>query len=152
MSVRAAIVFPYILLLFRIMPRKLFSGSSALDIGVLVLIGSSLSRALTGNAALLPTLAATGALVAMYVALSALARRSELVSVLVKGRRLTVIEDGRVNLSALRGAQLGVRDLEEQLRLKGVRQTGELSRAYLERNGGLSVFKEPVGDRHPPRE
>lgn len=141
---RAVIVFVYALTLYRVAPRRSFAGLSAQDVVLTVVLGSSLSRALTGNAPLVPTLAATAALVVLHSMLSSMARRSEVISRLVKGRPIQLIQEGEVDWKAARRSDLGERDLSEQLRLKGVKRPVEVEEAYLERNGAISVI---VSDR-----
>lgn len=51
-TARALLVFSYGLALVRIAGRRIFGKWSALDIIVSVIVGSNLSRALTGSAAL----------------------------------------------------------------------------------------------------
>ena len=46
MSIRAAIIFVYAILLYRVAPRRSFSNLSAQDIVLTVILGSSVSRAL----------------------------------------------------------------------------------------------------------
>ncbi|SFP93175.1 DUF421 domain-containing protein [Tranquillimonas alkanivorans] len=145
MCLRAVIIFVYAVALYRLAPRRSFAGLSAFDIVLTVIMGSSLSRALTGNAPLLPALAATGLLVLMHAALSALAPRSELVSRLFKGRPIQLIRNGKIDWGAMRRSRLGERDLAEQLRLKGLRGAEDVEEAYLERNGAISVVKSSGG-------
>ena len=61
MGTRAVIVFLWAMVLYRVIPRRALGGNAAVDIVLLVLIGSSLSRALTGTAPLLPVIGADGA-------------------------------------------------------------------------------------------
>lgn len=140
MSLRAAIIFFYAVLLYRLAPRRSFSNLSALDIVITVVLGSSLSRALTGNAPLLPTLIATALMVALYAGMTALAPHSRLVSRVTKGRPIRLVQDGKADWRAIRAAQLGDRDITEQLRLNGLRDISEVEEAYLERNGSISVI------------
>lgn len=143
MCVRAVIIFFYAVCLYRVMPRRAFGSNSAADIVAVVVMGSSLSRALTGSAPLLPVLAATAALAALYVLLTAIAWRIDPVARLVKGRPVQLIRDGRLDRHALRRSQLGERDLEESLRLEGVTAVEDVAGAWLERNGKVSVIRKP---------
>lgn len=145
MCVRAAIIFGYAVLLYRLAPRRSFSNLSALDIVITVVLGSSLSRALTGNAPLLPTLIATALLVALYAGMTALAPRSTLVSRLAKGRPIRLVQDGKPDWKAIRGAHLGEHDITEHLRLNGLRDLSQVEEAHLERNGRISIIGK--GDR-----
>src|SRR5919205_1813553 len=73
---RAALIFVYGLVLVRIAGRRIFGRWSALDIVVSIIIGSNLSRALTGSAQLWGTLAATALLVALHGVLARLVAAS----------------------------------------------------------------------------
>lgn len=142
MSIRAAIIFVYAILLYRLAPRRSFSNLSAQDIVLTVILGSSLSRALTGNAPLIPTLVATGLVVALYVGVTAIAPHSQIVSRLVKGRPITLVREGKVDWPAFRSAQFGENDITELLRLNGLRELSEVEEAHLERNGQVSVISK----------
>ncbi len=142
MCIRAGIVFLYGLVLYRVMPRRAFGSTAAADIVVVVVMGSSLSRALTGNAPLLPTLAATATLAALYMVVTELTRRSALLSRLIKGRPLQIVCDGRIDWHALHHAELGERDLTETLRMRGIADVEQVEAAYLERNGRISVVRK----------
>lgn len=142
MSVRAAIIFVWAVFLYRVLPRRAFGSNAAADIVLVVILGSTLSRGLTGNAPLLPVLAATIVLSLLYVLLSFLSRESELVSHVTKGRSLQLIRDGRIDHRAMRLAQLGEHDLQENLRTHGLTDVSQVAEAYLERNGQVSVIKK----------
>lgn len=150
MTIRAGIIFLYALVLYRLAPRRSFANLSAQDLVLTVILGSCLSRALTGNAPLLPTLVATAALVVLHAAVSALAPRSEMISCLVKGRPIRLIWQGAVDWEAVRHSGLGPRDLNEELRLKGVTRVEDVAEAHLERNGALSVIASRPGRASGP--
>lgn len=142
MCLRATIVFFFAVALYRLMPRRAFGSNSAADIVAVVIMGSSLSRALTGSIPLLPTLAATATLAALYVVLTALAWRIDPLSRLVKGRPVRLVRDGTVDRAALRGCQLGLRDLQESLRQEGVSDIAEVEGMWLERDGKISIIRK----------
>src|SRR3954469_24935786 len=73
---RTLLIFVYGLALVRIAGRRVFGKWSALDVIVSIIIGSNLSRALTGSAALWGTLAATTLLIALHWVLAKLVARS----------------------------------------------------------------------------
>ena len=77
-SIRAIFIFLYGLLLIRLAGIRAFSKQTPLDIDIAIVIGSNLSRALTGNARFLPTLAATAVIVLMYWLFERWAARSQL--------------------------------------------------------------------------
>jgi len=70
---RAVLILIYGLAILRIAGRRIFGKWSALDIIVSIIVGSNLSRALTGSAPLLGTIAATTVLVGLHWVLARVA-------------------------------------------------------------------------------
>src|SRR3954469_13579004 len=91
---RAVLIFGYGLALVRVAGRRVFGKWAALDIIVSIVVGSNLSRALTGNAALLGTLAATTLLMALHWLLAHAAARSSRLSSLLEGPAIELARDG----------------------------------------------------------
>src|ERR687885_300502 len=83
---RALVVFIYGLALVRVAGRRVFGKWAALDIIVSIVVGSNLSRALTGSADLGGTLAATTLLMALHWILSHLAASFPTLSRVFEGR------------------------------------------------------------------
>jgi uncharacterized membrane protein YcaP (DUF421 family) len=141
MCARAVLIVLYSVLLFRLAARRIFGRDAVLDIIVGVILGSMLSRALTGNAPLLATLAAAAAVVAMHSVLATLATRVGWFSLLMKGRPTQIVADGAVDWLRAQRADIGEGDLMEELRLHGVADLEDVRAAYLERNGRISVIR-----------
>ncbi|SOE18859.1 uncharacterized protein DUF421 [Hoeflea halophila] len=142
LALRAAVVFCFAVGLFRLLPRKSLANTSVIDVVLTVLIGSSLSRTLTGNAPMWPVMVGCLTLAGLWVAMGWLAIHNDLVSRIVKGRPLEVIRDGNVDEAVLRRAQMGRRDLEQKLRGQGFARVQDVPRAYIERNGSVSVVSK----------
>lgn len=141
-GLRGVLVFLFAVALFRLLPRKSLADTSVIDLVLTLLIGSSLSRALTGNAAIGPTFVACIVLAALWIGMGMLAMRSEWASRLLKGRPLEIIRDGKVDEAALRRAHMGRRDLEQKIRGQGYRRVEDVPLAYIERNGSVSVVSQ----------
>lgn len=142
MSIRGAIVLAFGLLLVRFPGQRIFGKSSAFDIVLAVLVGSNLSRALTGNSPFLATLAATGAIVLIHWAVAHLATRSRAISWLAKGAVVRLVADGRPDRTNMRRHGLTQGDLEEAMRKQGIADLTKVEAAFLERNGSISVVKK----------
>lgn len=140
MTLRAMLIFVYGVVIFRFAYRRFFGQSTDFDIVVVVLIGSAMSRTLTGNAPLLPTLAATTTLVALHGALALMAWRWPLVGWLIKGSESRLIERGRMDRRAMLRSGVTERDLLEAIRLKGCKEISRVEAAVLERSGKISVI------------
>ena len=141
MSLRATIIFLYGLALVRLAHKRVFGKWAPVDIVLSVVIGSNLSRTLTGNSPFVETLVATTLLVVLHSALTDAAARMPGLGPLLKGRPAKLIEDGRVDEKKLRKHAIGEHDLQEALRACGLKDASEVDSAYLERNGDISVVK-----------
>ena len=140
MCVRALLLFMVGIAYIRIAGRRTFAQYSPLDIIVALIVGSNLSRMMTGKAAFFPGLAATFFLVVLHrlVALGSL--RFGWLSWLVKSRPITVIEDGVPDPKAMRRANMSEDDLYEAIRMEQIAEPSEVKLGTLEASGRLSVI------------
>lgn len=139
MSLRAGVVVLFGLLLLRLFGGLAFAKRNPLSIVVAIIVGSNLSRAITGNAPLGATLAATGFMVFGYWLFQHAAARLPLLGRLTKGAPSPLVEDGRINESAMKRAGLSHGDLEEAMRLCGETRVEQVKLATVERNGAISI-------------
>lgn len=147
MGARAAIVYVITVLLVRLGKRRFMGRATAFDVILGIMLGSIVSRAVTGNAPFLPALVATAVLLAMHWVFSGIAMRWPSFGWLIKGRSVRVVRDGSQDTTVLRRSHMTEHDLWEDLRSKGISNLGQVADARLERSGQLSVIK---ADR-PPR-
>ena len=117
----------------------MFGGSAVLDLILAVLIGSNLSRALTGNAPLFETMIATAAIVFVHWLLARLAFRYRWISWLVKGHRVQLVRRGEIDWAAMRSNAIGRGDLLDAAREVGVYEVSDIEEASLQRNGKILV-------------
>ncbi len=136
---RAVIIFVIGLAMFRLSGLRTFSRFSPLDTVVTIIIGSNLSRALTGGVAFVPTLVASLAFVLLHRLLAQLAVKSRLLSWLLKGRPKALIVDGVLQPKVMRQEAITSHDLEEAARLRGLAGLQNVKSASLERNGSISL-------------
>jgi uncharacterized membrane protein YcaP (DUF421 family) len=141
MSLRAIIIFAFGIALVRIAGKRLFGRWGAMDIILSVIIGSNLSRCLTGNAPFIETLVATAALVLLHGMLAAAAVRLHWLGPLLKGAPVQIIRGGDADDRLLRRHGVGRHDLEEALREGGAKNLDDVDEAWIERNGDISVLK-----------
>ncbi len=147
LSLRAAILFVTGLILIRIAGRRTFSQATPMDIVVALIIGSNLSRAMTGKAPFLPALAATLVLVLLHRVAAMATLRWNWLSRLIKGTPAELVRDGRVDEGALRRHGLSKEDLLEGLRLEQVDRPADVALATLEGGGRISVVRRKGADQ-----
>jgi uncharacterized membrane protein YcaP (DUF421 family) len=140
MSLRAVLIFAIGLAIMRFAAARAFGKWTALDIILAVIVGSNLSRALTGSAPFWPTVIATLVIVVLHAALSHAVIRWPVLSRALKGRSVCLIKEGTLNTRALRRHGIGEGDLRMALRAQGVAEVEDAESVYLERNGDISVI------------
>jgi uncharacterized membrane protein YcaP (DUF421 family) len=136
---RAVILFAIGIIYIRIAGRRTFSQATPVDIIVAIIVGSNLSRAMTGKAPFLPALAATLLLVVLHRLTVMAAIRWDWLARLVKGSPVVLVREGVEDRKAMLRHGIAARDLQEALRLEKVEEVGKAKLATLENSGRISV-------------
>ena len=150
MSLRAIVVFLAGVVLIRLAGARTFARGSPIDIVVAVILGSNLSRAITGSVQLFPTLLASAVIVGVHAVLIRSTLLSHPLALLLKGRPAILLEDGVAKGEVLRREGISKGDWEELLRAAGVVDPSEVRLAVRERSGGVSVLKRTKEVRATP--
>jgi uncharacterized membrane protein YcaP (DUF421 family) len=153
-AARAIVVYLIGLMIVRIGKSRVVARITAIDIINAFILGSLLSRGITGSASISGTTVATAAIVACHWLLTALACRWHWLGTLLKGRYIRpLVIDGKADSVNLRRSHISEHDLMEALRLRGVEDLSQVAHAYKERNGEISVItKNPQPIEVPVRE
>jgi len=136
---RAVLLFLFGVLCVRIAGRRTFARYSPLDIVVALIVGSNVSRVMTGKAAFFPALAATLVLVILHRLLAHATIRFRPLAWLVKSRPATLITDGVIHEAVLPRMELSRDDLLEGLRMEQVEHPEDVALATIESGGKISV-------------
>src|SRR4051812_9809643 len=145
---RALAVYLLALAAVRLGSKRFLSQASAFDVVVAIMLGSIMSRAVSGSP-FWPTVLSGAVLIGAHWLLAALAYRIDWLGPLVKGRPTLLVREGRVDREAMRQAGVSERDLEQAVRLQaGESDLARVRQARLERDGSISVVtaaREPAG-------
>lgn len=141
-ALRALLVYLAMIGLVRFGKKRFLSRATAFDAILVIVIGSTAARAITGNAPFFATLAAVFVLIATHWLISFLTRSSPALGSLVKGTPTVLIRNGRVDNKALMAAHMSRDDLNEDLREEGIAAPADVKEARLERSGKLSVIRK----------
>ena len=144
-AARAMVVYVAGLAIVRIGKGRMIGRTTSLDIILVVVLGSLLSRGITGHASLSATIVSTSVLVAAHWLLAKIACHWHGFGNLVKGHCRLLVEDGTIHRKAMLRSEISEHDLDEELRAHGLEGLNQVKRAYKERSGQISVIK-----RHPP--
>lgn len=142
---RAVLIFCYGLLMLRLSGRRTFAEMSAIDLVISIIVGSNLSRAMTGGVPFWGTLASVIVLVGLHLALAHAVARSPGLSRWVEGRPIILALDGTIVEKSRLASKISMCDLEESLRekgLDGLEEIGKTKKLVLEPSGKISVIKK----------
>jgi uncharacterized membrane protein YcaP (DUF421 family) len=139
-AARAALVYIIGLAIVRVGKSRLIGRVTSLDVILGFILGSLLSRGITGSASVSGTTVASAALVATHWVFTFLASRSHAFGTLVKGRAIVVVKEGELIRENMRRSHISEHDLEEELRLQGIDSLQEVRLAHKERNGEVSFL------------
>jgi uncharacterized membrane protein YcaP (DUF421 family) len=142
---RAFIVLVFGIFCIRVSGRRTFSLTSPLDIIVGTIVGSNLSRAMTGKAPFFAGLAATLALVVLHRFLAWASLRWRWIGLCMKFGPVVLVDNGVQKHSVLRREGLSEGDVEEALRMEGIERLQDTKRVVLEGGGKISVI--PTGKK-----
>jgi uncharacterized membrane protein YcaP (DUF421 family) len=141
MALRALIVFILAIIMLRIGNKRFMGKSTAFDVMLGIVFGSTVSRAITGNAPFFPALVASLILVLLHWITAAIAFRSHGFGQMVKGHNRLLVRNGEILWGEMKKGHVTESDLHEALRNQGkpadVKQVKE---AHLERNGDISII------------
>jgi uncharacterized membrane protein YcaP (DUF421 family) len=140
LCVRAVILFMIGIAYIRIAGRRTFSQATPLDIVVALVVGSNLSRAMTGKAPFWSALAATLLLVILHRLFAMLTLRWTWLAKIMKAEPVVLVRDGVKDPAAMVRHGIGEVDLLEALRLEKAERPEDVHLATLENNGRISVL------------
>ena len=141
-----ATIYLFLIVALRLLGRRQLAQLSALDLIVVLLLGSAVETAMIhGDLSLPAGLIAAGTLLAVNRLLTLVFLRSPRLSQLVNGGPILLVHDGEVVESHCRRVGLTRPDLDAALRGRGYEDAAEVREAVLETDGTISV----VGQAKP---
>lgn len=141
MMLRGFIVFVLAIAMIRIGDKRFMGSHTALDVMLGIVFGSVVGRAITGNSAFFPTLAAGFALIVFHWILSAIAFRSARFGALLKGKQRMLVKNGEILWKEMRRGHISEQDLHEAMQNSGHSpDAGQIECARLQRNGEISII------------
>jgi len=137
---RGILMYLVVLAIIRLGKSRSIGRISPLDVLLGFILGSLVSRGITGHASLSGTAGSSAALVAVHWLLTRLACQWHWFGDLVKGHADMIVEDGRPLEANMLHHHISTHDLDEFLRNKGIDDVSKVRVAYKERNGEVSVL------------
>lgn len=143
MAVRAIVVYLAAILMLRLGEKRFMGKNTAFDVILGIVLGSVISRAITGNAPFFPTLGAGFVLVGMHWIMAATAFHADRFGTIIKGSDRLLVDKGKILWEQMRKSHISEKDLISALRLTGKNDLSEVESARFERSGDITfVTKE----------
>ncbi|MBX9652854.1 DUF421 domain-containing protein [bacterium] len=138
---RAVLIYIVGLFVIRIGKGRLVGRVTGIDILVGMILGSLLSRGITGHASLTGTTAASLGIILAHWVITWIGARWHRFGDLTKGHAVQIVGEGKVLLNRMKECHISLHDLSEAARLQGVSELSEIRHAFKERNGDISIIK-----------
>lgn len=140
-ALRAIVIYGFTLAIVRLGSKRFLSKATAFDVIVAIMLGSVMSRAISGATPFFSTLLAGIVLLAMHWFFALLAYRTDWFGPYVKGESILLIKDGEIQRDGMRRGKITEEDLTQAIRIN-TKQTdpSKIKLAYLERDGQISVI------------
>jgi uncharacterized membrane protein YcaP (DUF421 family) len=141
MAIRAAVMFLIALILIRLGGLRIFGKKSGLDHVIVIMLGAVLARGVVGASPFFSTVVAALIMVLINRALAWFCQKSKRFNNLIKGKAITLIENGQIKRDEMHSANLSESDLLESLRLETNKESfKDIEKAFLETNGRISFI------------
>ena len=138
---RTAVMYLYALVFGRFVGKRGVGQISPFEFIVIIIISSA-----AGDAMFYPSVPLAHGIVVLTVVivlhrlLAMLTGRSQQLENVVEGKPLLVVENGRIKEEAVGAGTISRHELMMELRLRGVRDVGEVELAFFEPSGQMSVL------------
>lgn len=139
---RTAILYLVALFVFRVMGKRTLSKMGPFDLAVIIMLGEAVAVGMEDvKTPIWDPIGITLALGAMQYALTWFNSRYPWFEQLTQGRPAHLIHAGDINKSTLARERVSLADLFMELRQKGITSLDDVTDAYLEPTGAVSVIK-----------
>lgn len=142
MAIRGIVTFFLTLILLSVAGRRAFGKYAPFDIVFGIIIGSVISRAITGNANYFGAILTSFTMALVYRILSYARVKSRYVNRILKGNPIPLVRNGKIFEEGLFRGDITKEDIFEAMRENGLDDVLDIREAYLESNGKISIIKK----------
>jgi uncharacterized membrane protein YcaP (DUF421 family) len=144
---RTAIVYLFLVAVFRISGKREVGQMSVLELVVVLVVSDAVQNSMVGeNVTIWGGLVAVATLLGLDFALKTLTGRSRRLRRAIEGEPRLLVRDGRVLTGALKEEGVDIEDVQSAVRSHGLARVDEVRLAVLETDGSISVIP-----KDPPR-
>lgn len=141
--IRAASIFTFLFVLFRVWGKKHFGELTPFDFILLLIISEAVQNALVDDDhSVTAAFVSISTLVVLNIILTKISFYSKRAEKIIEGNPKILIQNGRLDRNLMRRETISDQVLHEALRMQGVMEIDEVYQATLEANGSISVVKK----------
>lgn len=145
---RTFVIYVYTLFAIRYIGKRGMAQLTPFEFVVIIVLGSAAGDPmLYGDVPLLHGMAVITIVVLMHKILNSFTNHSEKLEQLVESKSVKLIQNGEIISEALENESISKQEFFMQLRMKEVKNVGEVESAYIEPSGDISIFKYKETDR-----
>ncbi len=140
MAIRALIVYASAVAMVRLGEKRFLGRNTAFDVILGIVLGSVISRAITGSAPFFPTVGAGFVLVGLHWAMAAGSFHLDWLGTLIKGSERELVKEGEILWDEMQKSHISKKDLMGALRMNGSSELDSVKSAHFERSGDISFI------------
>ncbi|MGB8192627.1 MAG: YetF domain-containing protein [Chitinophagaceae bacterium] len=138
---RSLIMFSVILISLSILGKRGVKQLSVFELVVIIGLGSAAGDPMFyKDVGLLPAIIVFIMVTSLYLLVTHVVGRNKKIEHLVEGHPVCLVEEGKFAINNFEKEPLGQDEFFAELRLKGVSHLGQVQKAIIETNGGISIF------------
>jgi uncharacterized membrane protein YcaP (DUF421 family) len=139
---RAAALYIFLLVIFRIAGERTLASLTTFDFVLLLIIAEATQQGLIGDDfSVVKAILVIATLIGLDIGISLLKDRSRLLHKIIEGVPLVIVEDGRMLEDRMRRARIDLDDVLQAARERqGIERMDQIKFAVLERTGEISII------------
>ncbi len=138
---RTVLMFIVILVGLSILGKRGVKQLSVFELVVIIGLGSAAGDPMFyKDVGLLPALIVFVLVIGLYILVTHIVGRNKVAERMIEGKPICLVEEGYFAVDKFKKENLAQDEFFAELRLKGVSQLGQIDKAIIETNGGVSVF------------
>lgn len=144
-ALRTGIMYLYTLFNIRLFKTRNVAQLTLSDLIIVIALGTAVGDPMMYiHVPLIEAMISITTIVMLTKAISVLVENYNFIEKMVEGEEITIIKNGEILKENMHKASLSQDELFGRLRLNGIQNTGEITYAFLETSGLLSIIKAKV--------
>ncbi len=147
---RTGVMFIFLLLALKFTGKRGVKQLSIFEMVLIIALGSAAGDPMFyEDVGIIPALVVIIIVISLYRAVTWLTGKFRWFELLVEGKTVTLIQDGRFSVQKFKKESIAQDEFFSELRLRSIEHLGQVRRAYLEPSGDISVFFYDDADVKP---